>query len=1025
MKKTAVSIILTFMIILVLVTPTLARVPSDEGTPATKPNGFSNGKYIVQMLDQPVVSYTGGIPGYKATASNGNKIDPTDPDVQKYVGYLNTRHAAAAAAVGAVKRSDFVFTFNGFVAQLTPEQVAQLRQTSGVAAVFADELRQVETLSTPDFLGLTAPGGLWEQAGGSHTAGRNIVVGIVDSGLWPESPSFAYTPNIGPRPFARWFGVCEEGEEWTADLCNGKLLGARYFYGGWAETPEDLKALFPWEYVSARDADGHGSHTSSTAAGNFGVEALVNIDEDAELESLGQISGMAPSARVAMYKVCWGSTAGGCFSSDSVAAIDAAVADGVDVINFSISGSTTSFVDPVEQAFLMAARAGVFVAASAGNAGPGASTVAHNSPWLTTVAAGTHDRGYAATVTTGDAAVYDGTSLGNGTAVLPLIQSTAAGLPGADPTAVRLCFLDSLDPALVAGKIVLCDRGVNARVEKSQEVKNAGGLGMILANTSANSLNADIHYVPTVHVDNVVGAAIKAYIASAGAGATAQLSAGVKYVAEAPFVASFSSRGPARAGGGDLLKPDIMAPGVDILAAVSPAAGGRDFDFLSGTSMSSPHIAGLAAVIKQVNPTWNPTAIKSAMMTTASQTTNAGNPIPGNAFGYGAGQVTPSSATDPGLVYTSHWRDWVGFLCGVGQITSSVCPIVAIDPSNLNYASIAVGSLAGVQTVTRTVTNAAHVTETYTASVEGLAGFDVLVEPASFTLDPQKSQTFKVTFTTTTAPLNAYTFGAVVWTGDMGHVVRTATALRPVPLAAPGEVYSMSEDVTYDVTFGYTGDFTALPHGLVPATTFDGTVPDDPTNEFVPGGPGTVSFTVSVPAGTEYARFSLFDEYTDGDDDLDLFVYKGSTLVGSSGYGTSAEEVNLTKPSAGDYTIWVHGWQTDGADANFTLFTWALGAADAGNMTVTAPPSATLGSTEPITLSFSGLATDVRYLGTVTYHNVAAPSGYDDGRIGVTVVRVDTDALAAVAAAAAQPTSVPMDVYGLTVHNYLPLAHKR
>jgi hypothetical protein len=351
--------------------------------------------------------------------------------------------------------------------------------------------------------------------------------------------------------------------------------------------------------------------------------------------------------------------------------------------------------------------------------------------------------------------------------------------------------------------------------------------------------------------------------------------------------------------------------------------------------------------------------------------------------------------------------------------------LISIDPSELNYASIAVGALAGVQTVTRTVTNAALATETYTASVEGLAGFDVVVEPASFTLDPQKSQTFQVTFTRTNAPLNAYTFGAVVWNGDLGHTVRTATALRPVAIAAPGQVYSQGEDVTFDVTFGYSGDFAAMPHGLVPATTFAGTVADDPTNEFVPGGPGTVSFTVSIPAGTEYARFSLFDEYTDGDDDLDLYVYKGSTLVGSSGSGTSAEEVNLVKPSAGDYTVWVHGWQTDGPDANFTLFTWALGAADAGNMTVTAPAAATLGSTEPVTLSFSGLASETRYLGSVTYHDVAAPTGYDDGRVGVTIVRVDTDAAAGAAAAAAQPTSVPMD-FGATVYNVrMPIVNRK
>ncbi|MEK7787599.1 MAG: S8 family serine peptidase, partial [Chloroflexota bacterium] len=335
-----------------------------------------------------------------------------------------------------------------------------------------------------------------------------------------------------------------------------------------------MKASFPFEYASARDADGHGSHTASTAAGNSGVTAIVDGI------NLGAISGMAPRARIAAYKVCWGRDQGGCFSSDSVAAIDQAVADGVDVINFSISGSTTSFRDPVEIAFLFAADAGVFVAASAGNSGPGASTVAHNSPWLTTVAAGTHDRLYQATVTLGNGANYTGVGLGAAVGPAPIVLSTAAGLPGANATQVRLCFLGVLDPAIVTGKIVVCDRGTNARVEKSQAVRDAGGVGMILANTSANSVNADLHFVPTVHVDHVIGAAIKTYVNSTP-GATAQLSAGVQVAgAVAPDVAAFSSRGPALAGDGDLLKPDIMAPGVDVLAAVSPAAGGRNWDFL-------------------------------------------------------------------------------------------------------------------------------------------------------------------------------------------------------------------------------------------------------------------------------------------------------------------------------------------------------------------------------------------------------------------------------------------------------------
>lgn len=384
--------------------------------------------------------------------------------------------------------------------------------------------------------------------------------------------------------------------------------------------------------------------------------------------------------------------------------------------------------------------------------------------------------------------------------------------------------------------------------------------------------------------------------------------------------------------------------------------------------------------------------IKSAFMTTASQKTNAGNAIPGNSFGYGAGQAVPNAAMDPGLVYNVRPMDFVAFLCTQGVALDPRCPVNAINATDLNLASIAIGSLAGVQTVRRTVTNVTNSTSTYSVSVSGLSGIDVQVNPSSFTIAPGQSQSYEVTFTRTSATLNSYTHGALIWS-DGKHSVRSPVALRPVALAAPSEVGSSGTtgSTSYSVTFGYTGDFAARPHGLVPATTFDGTVADDPGNSFTPGGPGTVSFDVSIPAGTELARFSLFDDYVNPASDIDLYVYKGSTLVGSSGGGTSAEEVNLVKPSSGTYTVWVHGWQTGGPTADFRLFTWAVTATDAGNMTVSAPSSANIGQSDTVTLNWSGLTGGTKYLGTVTYHNVASPSGYDDGRIGTTVVSISTD----------------------------------
>jgi subtilisin family serine protease len=270
---------------------------------------------------------------------------------------------------------------------------------------------------------------------------------------------------------------------------------------------------------------------------------------------------------------------------------------------------------------MVAAANGVFVAASAGNSGPGASTVAHNSPWLTTVAASTHAV-YEGTVELGDGEKYRGASISDSglPQQTPIVLASAVGAAGVDGDEVALCAADSLDPAKVAGTIVVCDRGVYDRVAKSAEVKRAGGVGLVLANVTPGSLDADFHSVPTVHVDETAGAKIKAYVAEVTT-ATAALLPGDRTGLPAtptPVIAGFSSRGPAIANGGDVLKPDISAPGVSVLAAVAPGPNdGRTFNLLSGTSMSSPHIAGLAALVRQKHPSWSPMQVNSAMMTTA------------------------------------------------------------------------------------------------------------------------------------------------------------------------------------------------------------------------------------------------------------------------------------------------------------------------------------------------------------------------------------------------------------------------
>lgn len=932
----------------------------------------SNNLYIVQMTGQPVVAYTGGVAGLAATRpARGQKIDPQSPQVVSYLAHLHARQDAAAARVGARKVYNYGFAFNGFAAEMSPAQAEQLRQSRDVLAVTKDEARRMDTATTPAFLGLSGPTGVWAAGGAT---GENVVIGIVDSGVWPEHPSFS--DRVGSNGNASkegskldytflpgWRGRCVPGQLFPSSLCNQKLIGARWYSAGYGGDAA-IRDYFPYEYVSARDADSHGTHTATTAGGN------ANVRTTGEAAVLGAISGIAPRARIAAYKVCWGrNDEGGCFNTDSVAAIDQAVADGVDVINFSISGSRTSFRDPVEIAFLFAADAGVFVATSAGNSGPTTSTVAHPSPWVTTVAAGTHNRDGTGAVTLGNGASYAGASAATAVSAKPIILAANAGLPGADPTALALCFNTAdnggsavLDPAKVAGKIVVCDRGVTARTNKSLAVKEAGGAGMVLVNTSNNSINADLHFVPTVHLNVGPGTEVKAYAGSVGASASIAQSTLVTE-AVAPFTATFSSRGPLLAAGGDLLKPDVIAPGQDILAGVSPpGANGRLFDLLSGTSMSSPHVAGLAALMKQKYPGWSPMAIKSALMTSASDVLDGPNTNPLLIFRQGAGHVQPAKALNPGLVFDSGFSDWLSFLCGAqpGGGCSGVTPM---DPSDLNVASIAIGDLAGTQTIKRRVT-AVGSSGTWTATMSGLAGFNAVVSPSSFTLTPGQSQDITVAFTRTSATLSAYTGGQLTWsTSDNARQVRIPVVLRPVALAAPAEA-----SAGFDVTFGYTGPFTVTPRGLVEAVVTADSVADDPTDGACsPNAPNAKVYPVVIPAGITLARWQLFDADVSPGADIDLCVFNAAgALVGSSGSGTSAEVVTLANPAAGTYLAVVQGWGVIGSSP-FRLHSWMVGSADAGNMTVTAPASATIGVKAPIGLSFTGLTSGRRYLGSLVY----------------------------------------------------------
>lgn len=941
--------------------------------PTSQGQALGAGRYVVMFRDMPAASYTGGIPGYRATKpAPGERMRPSRAEVVKYRSYLRTKHDNALKQVGlsaTAKIYDYSVAFNGVAVDLTAAQAKKLSKLPSVVRLFHNERSTPTTNVTPGFLGLTGPGGLWSQLGGAgrNGAGAGTVVGVIDTGIWPENPGvrFADTPK---RRIPGWEGICQAGENFSQQQCNDKLIGARYFYDGVGKGN-----ILPADYKSARDYDGHGTHTATTAAGSPTTAVVDGVN-------YGTVSGMAPAARLAVYKACWDNKAGdsGCWTADTTAAIDAAVADGVDAINFSIGGgSESTILSPDEIAFLFAADAGVFVAASAGNNGPGASTTDHVSPWLTSTAAATA-KVNEKVVLLGNGARYVGASSTGTLPATPAVLSTAAGLAGADATQARLCYPGTLNPAVVTGKVVVCDRGVIARVDKSQAVAAAGGVGMVLANTSPNSLNADLHVIPTVHVNETDGAAIKAYVGGNPAATVAitTLNPG-ESTTQIPEIAEFSSRGPSVTTGGDILKPDIAAPGVDILAGISPVSdGGRNWDLLSGTSMASPHIAGIGALLSQAHPDWSPAEMKSALQTSAVDMATPTSP-----FAQGAGLVQPTPAAAVDLVYDAGFMDWLQFIQGQG-LDVGVAPI---DASDLNQATIAIGQLAGSQTVTRTVTNVSGGTVTYNASAS-VPGINVTVSPSSLTLAPGESKSFEVTFTSTNAAtLGEYATGTLTWSNG-SKSVRSAVAVRPVGVSAPIELSGTgaSGSVTADVVSGFTGTMGTQVYGLTAGTATQESVAIN-SAAFDADAPAASAAVTAVPitvnASTSLLRVDV-DAASDAND-LDLYLYDSAgNLVALSATGASDEQVTVPGIAAGSYTAFIHGYGGP-SPAAYTLTTYLVGSSDAGNLSVTPSSQAvTVAGDASFTFTWSGLGATTPYLGWVGYTR-----GSDT--VGMTLVSVN------------------------------------
>ncbi|KAK3141820.1 hypothetical protein QOZ80_4BG0338700 [Eleusine coracana subsp. coracana] len=634
---------------------------------------------------------------------------------------------------------------SGFAARLTRRELDEMSAMPGFVSAIPDQMYELQTTHTPLFLGLNnaEQGQGWRSL--SSDRGAGVIIGVLDTGVFPNHPSFS--GDGMPPPPAKWKGRCD----FNGSVCNNKLIGARSFVSSSMSNATNSSSSNDARVPPVDDV-GHGTHTASTAAGAVvpGAQVLG--------QGTGDATGIAPRAHVAVYKVCGEED---CAGADILAGIDAAVADGCDVISMSLAGTSVPlYQDSMAIGTFGAIEKGVFVSMAAGNAGPTVSSVANEAPWILTVAASTMDRAIRSTVRLGNGLFFHGESVyqpdTSRSTYYPLVYAGASGKPFAE-----LCGNGSLDGMDVRGKIVLCvlgsgpDRNIT-RVLKGAVVRSAGGAGMILMNTFAQGYNtfAEAHVLPASHVDYAAAEAIMSYVKSAESPVGQILFFGTRLgTSPAPSIVFFSSRGPSLQNPG-ILKPDVTGPGVNVLAAwpfqVGPPSAfvypGPTFNVISGTSMSTPHLSGVAAFIKSVHPDWSPAAIKSAIMTTADVTDRAGNPIldeqrvPADLFATGAGHVNPERAADPGLIYDIDPSDYVAYLCGMysSQNVSVIArrrvdcsTVTAIPESMLNYPSISVTfqptwNWSTPIIVERTVKNVGEVPSAYYAAIDMLDD-DVIV----------------------------------------------------------------------------------------------------------------------------------------------------------------------------------------------------------------------------------------------------------------------------------------------------------
>ncbi len=1001
--------------------------------------------YIVQLRAPSAAEYHASlkpaIPGGPSLTADRSRFDRNNSAIQSYVAQLGVEQdrVLAYAAPNAEKIYSYRYGLNGFAVRMTPGQAHKLENLPEVQRVWEDEIRPLATNFSPQFLGLFEPeAGL---RGAPGLDGEGIVIGFIDSGVYPEHPalkdtraadrpracrsSWAETSLLGRwlchrfekledqlqfEPPENWNGACETGEQFLESNCNNKLIGARYFIdGATASGPID-----DGEIRSARDVDGHGTHTATTAAGNSVKASIFGT-------LIGRVQGMAPRARIAVYKACWlrpGDIRATCNTSDLAVAIDAAVADGVDIINYSIGSTLAKITAPDDVALMAATKAGVLAVVAAGNEGPNFGTIGSpaGGPWVITAAASSRD----GQTSIEALQVTNPPSIAGKYAVKE--ASFTPPLQDRDPIEARLVLADDGDDTLAGGgagttsdaceplvnsasmrgNIAFIQRGGCEFVVKIANAADAGAIAALVYNIAGDPIvmvgTSGLSDIPALMIGQADGNLILSeFDAGLDVSVVLDKSFFLTKNETGNIMASFSARGPGPVA--DILKPDVSAPGVNILAGFTPDAAnatpGEEFAYLSGTSMSTPHVAGVAALLMHAHPDWSPAALKSALMTSAHQSLFApGGVNPAIPFDYGAGHIVPNDAVNPGLVYDISDDEYDAFACGTASpaVSPERCNELGVAGlsfagADLNQPSISVARLANERTVSRRVRNVGEQSGTFDVAVSAPPGISVAVNPSSISVAPGESVTYDVTMKYESGPLDLWRFGSLTWTSN-DHSVRSTIAVNPVSLTAPAEIttFGGSGSVSFPVEFGYTGSYSPQAHGLRLPLVVDGFVDDDPTKTFTfRSVNGVTAHLIDVPADQLYLRFALFDALTDGDDDLDMYVYHcpdniNCSRIGVSGEPTSQERFDVFRPAAGRYAILIHGFETDnvsgGPGANYQLLAWSFGIIDdRGNMTVSGPSFVNAGSTENVTVNWSDLSSNTIYFGGISHNTPQGLSG--------------------------------------------------